>query len=606
MGLLPEQEKRTNHQIRTIVGLCGVCAEGCLNEIYLTDGKIERMHPIKENPDSIVCPRGLRAREVVYSPDRIIYPQLKQGEPDESEFARVDWNQAYEFITEKIDQITSQYGPHSLAIYSGRGNFEFGLNEHFAPSGTVKSSANAVLFPHGSPNTTGVGALCYVSYGMIAPWATFGAYLRDMEEDFENADLILVWGDNPATNSPPKNLSKIKQAQKKGAQVVVIDHRRSETAQATHCEWIGIRPGTDGALALGLIHLLIENNQYDRNFVENWTHGFEELRAYVRQFTPKRVSQITWVPVEKILELADIIASSKACSILTYTGLEYSNSGVQAIRAVWILQAIAGHLDIPGGKLFKMRNRRRLNRLLTDPPATGPKPVGAREYPLYYQIRKEAHALLLPKAILNSDPYPVRGLIISGASILTAWPQPAIWRKALASLELLVVINRFPTADMQYADVVLPATTMFEIKSYMQHGSRVYLRPQVIPPVGEARNDYLIFAELAQRLGYGHLWPQTEDGMIEHALEGTGITLEDLSAHPEGIPLDMPAMHYRKYETGELRSDGKPGFETPTGKFEITSEWFQQSGYEPLPVYTEPAEGPLSTPELARQYPLIF
>jgi len=606
MDLLETETKSQQNETETMIGLCGVCAEGCLNTIYLADGKLERMQPIKAYSDSIICPRGAKAREVIYSPDRILYPQFGEGERGERQFNRISWDHAYDFIVAKFDEIARQFGPQALAVYTGRGNFEFGLNEHFAPSHTVESSANAVLFPYGSPNTTGVGALCFVSYGMIAPRATFGEYIRNMEEDFEESDLILVWGDNPATDSPPSNLVKIKRAQKNGARVVIIDHRLSETVRATRADWIGIRPGTDGALALGLMHLLIENNHYDHQFVENWTHGFEELREYIRLFSPEEVSKVTWIPEEKIRWLAEVIASAKALSILTYTGLEYSNSGVQAIRAVWIMQAITGHLDTPGGKLFKMPGRPRLNRLLTDPPANSPKPVGANEYPLYYSVRNEAHALMLPKAILESDPYPVRGLIISGASLLTAWPQPKIWRKALASLDILVVINRFPTADTQYADVILPATTMFEIKSYMQHGNQVYLRERVIPPLGEARNDYLIFAELAQRLGYGHLWPQTEDGMIEHALEGTGISLMDLSAHPEGMPLPIPEMRYRKYETGELRADGEPGFETPTGKFEIASEWLKQYGYEPLPVYTEPSEGPLARPDLARQFPLVF
>jgi len=197
-------------------------------------------------------------------------------------------------------------------------------------------------------------------------------------------------------------------------------------------------------------------------------------------------------------------------------------------------------------------------------------------------------------------------LIISGASIITAWPDPDLWRRALAALDLLVVVNRFPTADAQYADILLPATTLFEIESYMIYDGYVQLRQRVIPPRGEARNDYLIFAELARRLGYGHLWPQTEEQMIEYALEGTGITLEQLRAHPEGVPFDVPEMHFRKYELGELRSDGKPGFETPTGLFEIASEWLRSHGYEALPEYTEPTEGPVAAPELLGQYPLIF
>jgi anaerobic selenocysteine-containing dehydrogenase len=593
-------------QSETIVGLCGICPAGCINNIHLVDGKIERMTPLRGHPNSRVCLRGLHAKEIVYSPDRILQPQRRVGARGEGKFEAITWDQAYEFIVDGLQSIARQYGPQAAAIYTGRGNFEYGLNETFAPSGTVESSASSVLFPFGSPNTSGVGSLCYISYGLIATRACFGDYMRNMSEDLENADLILVWGGNPVTDSPPTNLLRIRQAQKKGARVVVIDHRRSETAQATRAEWVGIRPGTDGALALGMIHVLIEEDLVDHEFVDNWVHGFGELKDYVRQFDPQRVEQITRVEAEKVRDLARAVGHAAACSILTYTGLEYSNSGVHAIRAVWTLQALAGHLDAPGGKLFKMRNRPRLNRLLTEPPKSGPPPIGADVFPLYYNLRNEAHASLFPKAILENKPYPLRGLIISGASMITAWPNPDLWKRALAALDLLVTVNRFPTADSQYADIILPATTMFEIESYMQHDDRIILRQRVIPPLGEARNDYLIFAELAQRLGYGHLWPQTESGMITHALRGVGVTIEELRAHPEGVCLSTPEIHYRKYKTGELREDGKPGFNTPTGKFEVASEWLRQMGYEPLPIYTEPVEGPLAAPELANKYPLVF
>ena len=147
---------------------------------------------------------------------------------------------------------------------------------------------------------------------------------------------------------------------------------------------------------------------------------------------------------------------------------------------------------------------------------------------------------------------------------------------------------------------------MFEIESYQTYGNRVQLRRRVIPPQGEARNDYLIWAELAARLGYGERWPQTERAMVERALEGTGVTYDDLLAHPEGVDMPAPPKRYRKYETGELRADGRPGFETPTGKFELTSEWLRGHGYDALPVYTEPREGPLAAPELATRFPLVF
>ncbi len=589
-----------------VAGICGVCPAGCGVNVHLLDGCIERLTPLRDHPLGFVCPRGARAAEIVYSPDRILYPQKRTGARGEGKFERISWDEAYDMLVGGLRNIAARHGPEATAIYTGRGNFEFGLCEAFGPTGTSETSANAVLFPFGSPNSTGVGALCYASQGMIAPRACFGEHLRGMYEDLDNADLILVWGSNPATDSPPNNMRRLKAAQKRGARVVVIDHRRSETARALHAEWLGVRPGTDGALALGMLNIIIGEGLHDEGFARDWTHGFDDLRNYARDFTPERVETITGIPTTTIVDLARAIAAAAGCSFLMYTGLEYSDSGVQAIRAVWTLQALTGHLDAPGGKLFRMPERPRTGRILTEPPTGSRPPLGADEFPLYRQTRNEAHASCLPRAILKGEPYPLRALIISGASIITAWPDPDHWRQALGALDLLVAVNRFPTADMDYADLILPAATMFETQSYMIHDGRIQLRQRVIEPRGEARGDYLIFAELARRLGYGHLWPQDEDAMVERALDGTGITLAELSANPEGVDFPLPKMRYRKYETGELRADGKPGFDTPTGKFEITSEWLRAEGYEPLPAYTEPREGPLAAGAPAERYPLVF
>jgi anaerobic selenocysteine-containing dehydrogenase len=586
--------------------MCGVCAAGCGADVHLVDGRIDRLTPLKGHPLGIVCPRGMRAKEIVYSPDRLRHPQRRVGARGEGRFECISWDEAYDIWTGALHSIADRHGPEAVCMYTGRGNFEFGLNEAFAPAGTVESSASAVLFPFGSPNTAGVGSLCYASYGMIAPRATFGDYVRNLHEDLENAELILVWGANPATDSPPINLRRLKQARARGARIIVIDHRRTETVLATRAEWIGIRPGTDGALALGALRVLIDEQLHDVVFAEKWMHGFDELRAYLQQFPPERVAEVTWVPESKIRDLARAVGRAKSCAILTYTGLEYSNTGMQAVRAVWTLQALAGHLDVPGGKLFKMAGRPQTGRILTAPPPDAPPPVGSERFPLYHDVRREAHGGALPKAILEGVPYPIRGLVISGASLLTAWPDPALWRRALASLDLLVCVNRFPTADCAFADLVLPATTMFEIESYVAYDGYVQLRRRVVPPQGEARNDYLIFAELARRLGYGHLWPQTEEALIERLLEGSGVTLAELRAHPEGVAVATPPWHYRKYETGELRADGRPGFNTPSGKFEIASTWLRSHGYDALPVYTEPSEGPIRRPDLAARFPLVF
>ena len=232
--------------------------------------------------------------------------------------------------------------------------------------------------------------------------------------------------------------------------------------------------------------------------------------------------------------------------------------------------------------------------------------MGFDKFPLYSKYRGEGHASSLVDAVLHEDPYAIRALIIHGASILTSWPQTPIWEETLSKLDFVVCIDRHLTADARYADVVLPATTMFEIDSYMTYGPIFRLREKVIEPVGEARNDYLIMAELARRLGHGHLFPATEDEMIRRALDGSGYTVEDVREAGGWVKLATPMMEYKKWQKGGLRHDGAPGFATPTGKFEIWSTILEDYGYEPLPKYTEPVEGPIAAPDVAEDYPLVF
>ncbi len=212
----------------------------------------------------------------------------------------------------------------------------------------------------------------------------------------------------------------------------------------------------------------------------------------------------------------------------------------------------------------------------------------------------------LPKAILHHDPYPMRAMLIVGSSIITAYPNPNLWRQSFASLDFLATVDRFLTADAMYADIVLPATTMFEAETYMVYGKSIQLRRRVIEPQGEARPDWDIALALANRLGYGHLYPQSSEEMLRRALAGSGVNLESLRRRPEGVQVSGSEQRYRKWELGLLRRDGRPGFETPSGKFEIASSVLARYGYEPLPVFVEPQEGPISSPELAKQFPLVF
>ena len=595
----PHTEKRA---------ICGICPAGCWVTVTRDhDGKIGEVRADDSSPLGMICTLGKHSAEIVYSKDRIQYPMRRKGPKDSYEFERISWDDAYNIIVENLNRIKDESGPEATGIYTGRGSFELSMCDLFQPAGVAVSSASSVLFPFGSPNTLGVGALCYVSFAMIAPHVTMGAMLIDMFSDLEQSDLIVVWGANPATDSPPLDLSRILQAHERGAQVVVIDPRRTMTARLTDAEWIPIRPGTDGALALGLCNVLIEEELYDDAFVRDWTVGFDDLARYVQHYRPETVEEITGVPAETVKSLARRISEASGASPIMYTGLEYSNSGVQCIRATMVLWALAGQLDVPGGRCFAMReNQFRINR---DGLVANPDPMralGRNRFPVYSKYRGESHAIALPQSVLKGQPYRVRSLIILGGSMITGWPQPAVWRETLGALDFLVCIDRQLTADCAYADIVLPATTMYEIDSYMTYGPIFRIRERVTEPVGESRNDFFILAELAERLGYGHLYPQNPEELLEHVLKGTGFSPQDVRDAGGTVQVPTVMMQYRKWEKGHLRKDGQPGFDTPTGKFKIASSVLSEHGYDPLPVYTEPTEGPLTRPDLTDTYPLVF
>ena len=588
-------------------GLCGICPAGCWVRTTLEDGRLVRVEPLPDHPLGMICTIGRHSADVVHDPDRLRTPLRRAGPRGTHEFTPISWDEAFDEIVERLQAIKDQHGPEATAIYTGRGSFDLALCDLYQPADAAVSSASSVLFPFGSPNTLGVGALCYVSFAMIAPHTTMGEMLVTMDTDVPQADLVVLWGANPSTDSPPTLHHQLVAAQRRGAEVVAIDPRRNGSAREVDAEWVPIRPGTDGALALSMIEVLIDEELYDEGFVDRWTLGFEDLARLTQHYRPEAVESITGVPADRIRTLARRIASARGACPIMYSGLEYSDSGVQAIRAVYTLWALAGQLDVPGGLLLRMKDQQfpqNRGRLVANPDIH--KALGRDRFPVYSQFRGESHAIALPDAVLRGEPYPIHSLIVLGGSIITSWPQPEVWKATLAALDFLVCIDRYHTADSAYADIVLPATTGYETTSFMRYGPLFKIRERLIEPQGEARNDLLILGELARRLGYGELYPQSEEEALEWALEGTGFTVDEVRAAGGSVQLPTRMMQYKKWEKGGLRPDGAAGFDTPSGKFEITSTVLREHGYEPLPEYTEPGEGPLARPDLARRYPLVF
>ncbi|MFP3880168.1 MAG: IscS subfamily cysteine desulfurase [Dehalococcoidia bacterium] len=606
-GLMHRSNAGQEYGLEWRKALCGICPAGCWVEVGLNNGKLVDIRADSTHTLGTICRRAEHAPEIVYSKHRLRYPMKRVGSKGSYNFERITWDEAYAIIVANLNRLKEESGPESVTIYTGRGAQELSLCDMYQPRGVTVSSASNILFPFGSPNTTGVGALCYVSLQMIAPHVTMGRMQMNMFSDIENAEMVVVWGTNPATDSPPSDMHRLEEAARRGANIVVIDPRRTETVARTNAQWVPIRPGTDDALALSMIYVLIDEDLYNEDFAENWCYGFDELRTYVQHFPPDVVQNITRVPAETIQALARRISKVGGASLLMYTGLEYSNSGVQSARAVLALFALADQLDVPGGIGLTMLNSEfPVNRSCNLANPELDMAIGRSEFPIYSNYRGESHAIALVDSVLKGHPCQTRGLIIQGASLLTSWPQSPVWRHVLSRLDFVACIDRQLTADAAYADIVLPATTLFENYSYMTYGPVFRLRERIIEPVGEARNDYLIMAELARHLGYGQLFPQTEEEMLRFVLEGSGYTLEDVKEAGGWVRIPTPMLEYKKWQKGRLRRDGQPGFDTPTGKFELWSTVFEQYGYEPLPKYVEPTEGPLGSPESAKSFPLVF
>ena len=597
--------KSTGRQKEIVTTICGICPGACGVNVELVDGKIEKILPVKGHPVGVVCVRGVHAKEIVYSSDRLQYPLLRVGEKGEGKFERIGWDEAMDRIVDAFEKIKREHGAQAVMSYFGRGSFDTSLVNMFGARRMHVQGTSGYLFPFGSPNNSGVSAVCYVSYGFFASVPTFGAPTAVTYPDFENTDLVVIWGANPPTDSPPDKVKKILDARRRGARVIVIDHMRSDMAKKAD-QWIGVRSGTDGALALGMMNVIINEGFYDEAFVRDWTVGFDELRAYVQEFSPEATEKITRVPRESIVETARSIAAAKGASLVMFSGLEYTNSGVQNMRAVICLWAITGNIDVPGGLVFRPRSPARFSRLSLDPPV-GVNPIGKDKYPFFCDMIKSAQFMEAPRAILEDDPYPVKALMIVGSSLLTGLPNPELWKKCFRKLDFLVSFDRFLTADGLYADIVLPGTTHFETLGFERYPDGFcQLRQKVIEPIAEAKSAFNFLAELAQHLGYGDMFPVTEEDYVQFVLEGSPVSMEELKAHPEGVSYDGGRQKFQKYTKGLLRSGGKPGFNTPSGKIELVSSMLQKYGYDGLPVYVEPTEGPLGSPHLLEQYPLVL
>ena len=487
------------------------------------------------------------------------------------------------------------------------GPLSFGATHcHQSPEGM-----GLILFTRslGSPNEMHLQDLCQGTHD-LADILTFGRILSSYTgyQDYLNARCIFLVGTNMAA-SAGGSWRDILTAQKNGAKLIVVDPKRCEPAKQADL-WLQIRPGTDGALGLAMLHVIINQNLYDADFVNNYCVGFDQLRDHVQQYTPEWAAEITSIPAEQIVQVARLYATNGPVSYRGNNGLaQYSNS-TQSSRAFSILTAITGNIDVPGGTLmptippgygnyWRLLENNRLPREVEE------QRIGANRFPLWCGPDSPiavAHNSSVIKAIITGEPYPVKSMIIADANPVMTYPDPRRVIEALNKLEISIVLAFTPSPTSELADLILPRKHPFEQNGIMfnRKGNCLTATPKLVEPPEGCRDVIEILYRLAERMvQQGHIeknlipW-QNMDEHVEWRLSETEFSFQDL-CESGATAIELP---YQKYT--------ERGFRTPSGKVEFYSSLLERYGYEPLPVYRECAESPGNLPHQAKKYPLLL
>ena len=564
---------------------CRMDHGGCGILIHLKDGKPVR---IEGDPDcpinrGTLCSKGLAGLHKLYSPRRLKYPLLRDGERGEGKWKRISWDEALDLIATRMLEAKEEFGAESVV---------FGQGTHRSYEYFLWRLANVF----GSPNVMAAGYLCYYPR-VIGSHLTHGFYpIPDYEYP---PSCIMMWGNNVVTTSADGVCgAQLLRALDRGSKFIVIDPRYTPMAARADI-WVQLRPATDLALALGMLNVIIEEGLYDREFVRDWTFGFDELRERVREYPPEEVERITWVPAEILRAAARLYATSKPASIQWGVAWEQNVNAVQTARAMSFLRAVTGNLDVPGGDrnwtpppVVKSTAFMLPNKL---PPEQQAKMLGADKFKLAVLGQTLAPQLVI-KAILEEKPYLIKVLYLHGTNPLVTLPNVEEAYQALMKVDFSVLVDLFMTPSAELADVVLPAASYLELNdigNYWQRCGLLWVR-QKVAQIGEAWSDQKIMNELGKRLGYEeYFWSDVEES-LDYILEPAGVTFEEFKR----LGYLQGRQEYRKYR--------KKGFKTPSGKAELYSQRFADWGYDPLPAYQEPPGTPYSDPQLAEEYPLIM
>ena len=591
---------------------------GCGIKTYVNSaGELVKIEGDENHPitNGRLCVRCLTMRDYVYNPDRVLYP-MKRAREDrgKNKWQRITWDEAYDTIAEKVAYYKENYGAESILVMGGTGR-EGGP--------MLPAYAHACL---GTPNAcyTQSGYSCYIPrvagttyvLGATYPEMDYAGGLPGRYDDpqFKLPELIVFWAKEPLPSNGDGLFGHAAiDMMRRGSKLMSIDPRVNWVS--TRADWhLRLRPGTDAALGMAMLNVIISEDLYDHDFVSKWCYGFDQLAERVATMPVEKAAEITGVDADLIREAARAYAAAKPAQIAWGLGIDQKSNGVQAGHCILALEAITGNIDVPGGQLVGDVNDglelgfgwKELGEELQQ------KILGLKRYPAMVSFVLNAHCDMVLDTLETGEPYAFKMAGFEDCNGLagTDCAQPERWHRAYQNLEWCFGIDVWLTPTIQACcELFLP------LSSTVEHDSVVYSHYGASPitmgsinksiTVGEGKGDAEIMYEIGRRcmpVNFGR-FRNFYEFLEEYRLNGK-TTFEAL--REEVVHQKTETLSYYKYKTGKLRPDGKPGFNTPTGRVELYSTMFRQFGVDPLPYYEEPQLSPVSTPDLHEKYPFVL